>query len=1075
MYSAQAWVYQQINVVPVWKEGIFGTGVRVRINDSGVLKSHPEFAGKFDVDASCSTYLPEEPYDLEENSHGTFVTSVLAANSNNGECAAGIAPGVTLSACNIFDPDNSDASVLVEKLDSFDISQNSWGPTICTPLRKRRLEVLETCPFVYKDPIFGSPCDVCDFPMSTDNFSSLECEYEIRDHCRFNYEHEPTACLDFWDLFIEGCAYATLSQSEQDAFAKGVTEGRNGKGIIYVFAAGNEHDLGSNVNFDGYMNTRFTIAVGATSKGDALHAYYSTSGAAMFISAPGGDKNDIHVNHISAAMDGGCGDAGEGTSYSCPVVAGVIALMLEARPDLGWRDVQGIVAKTAYPVVYDPDNDWVANAAGFFHSYYYGFGIIDAHAAVTMAKEWKLWGKERMIMGESGLLNMPLIDDSSQSTKSTVSIEDSSLSSFVAESVVAYVYLRHLSRGDLAITLTSPHGTESILIPGNRPENYQSGDDESWKMMSLRTWGEDVLGEWKLAIRDDNPGYVDGVTGGDTVDELIQWTLVVYGHVPEEEVEPPFVLVDGVCHLCPDGSDVQFPYSDRIVPNFSLGQYKDPPCSLLEAYIRQSIATTDCELIQKQAGFCGCPGIEPKNACSLCDNGSSPGAPDRLTAEGDTCELLDEYISFMKDEDCQSDGGKFLLAHAALCECPGAEPKCTLCSQGLPPPDRAQEVQDGTCGAIEDLILTFSEEQCVEFDRAMITNGIRCGCREEDFPQCSVSQNAEYCTHDLLDNATEECECHNFCDGEFIGCSDISGENVQECEGFLVSGCNRALPCYICPDKSEVTLRDRIIPFFNLDENTPDPTCSQLEAFVKETPRASLFCENFEAQAGFCGCAGVEEPLNACSLCDGGAAPGLPNKITPDGDTCEEINTYVSFMTEASCKSTRGESILAYAALCGCPGAVPSCSVCSEGREVPVPEWEVQDGQCGVINDFIISFSPDQCEDTDRLIKVNGIRCGCRDRSEMPKCSIAQNIEYCTQSLLETATKECECYNFCDGVFIGCSDFPGEFINNCNGVVVSGCNEAGVVKEQRRSAATSPKIILLTGCNMLISLVLLFL
>lgn len=226
----------------------------------------------------------------------------------------------------------------------------------------------------------------------------------------------------------------------------------------------------------------------------------------MFISAPGGDQLDTSVNHIAASINGGCYDAGQGTSFACPVVSGVIALMLETRPELGWRDVQGILAKTARKVN-DLDNDWVTNAAGINHSYYYGFGIVDAHAAVTMAKSWELYGPEKRLMGQSGIVNLPLVDNSSQRTVSTLTIESSSVYSFIAESVVAYVYLRHISRGDLTIVLTSPHGTESILIPGNRPENTQLTDEQSWKMLSLRTWGEDALGEWKIEITDVNPGY----------------------------------------------------------------------------------------------------------------------------------------------------------------------------------------------------------------------------------------------------------------------------------------------------------------------------------------------------------------------------------------------------------------------------------------------------------------------------------------------------------------------------------------------------------------------------------------
>ena len=51
-------------------------------------------------------------------------------------------------------------------------------------------------------------------------------------------------------------------------------------------------------------------------------------------------------------------------------------------------------------------------------------------------------------------------------------------------------------------------------------------------------------------------------------------------------------------------------------------------------------------------------------------------------------------------------------------------------------------------------------------------------------------------------------------------------------------------------------------------------------------------------------------------------------------------------------------------------------------------------------------------------------------------------------------------YNFCDGIFIGCSNFPGEFIDYCNGVVVSGCNQASAVEPEPLSGAMVPSISL---------------
>ena len=80
LYSAQSWVYDQINVLPVWEEGIFGTGVRVRINDEPILTSHPEFEGKFDWNASCGRQTRVKGSNGESGYPGAYpaMAAVLA-------------------------------------------------------------------------------------------------------------------------------------------------------------------------------------------------------------------------------------------------------------------------------------------------------------------------------------------------------------------------------------------------------------------------------------------------------------------------------------------------------------------------------------------------------------------------------------------------------------------------------------------------------------------------------------------------------------------------------------------------------------------------------------------------------------------------------------------------------------------------------------------------------------------------------------------------------------------------------------------------------------------------------------
>lgn len=179
--------------------------------------------------------------------------------------------------------------------------------------------------------------------------------------------------------------------------------------------------------------------------------------------------------------------------------------MLEVNPELTWRDVQGILAFNAQKTDQD-DSSWVTNAAGLSHSNKYGFGIVDAYAAVTVTRVWTNYGEERMLSEASGPVNASIPED--PTTPATSSIELSEGISAV-ESVSVYLDVDHYARGHLEITLTSPAGTESVLSPGWRPERnrYLS---ETWKLIALTFWGESSAGEWKLAVTEVKSGDIDG-------------------------------------------------------------------------------------------------------------------------------------------------------------------------------------------------------------------------------------------------------------------------------------------------------------------------------------------------------------------------------------------------------------------------------------------------------------------------------------------------------------------------------------------------------------------------------------
>jgi subtilisin family serine protease len=80
------------------------------------------------------------------------------------------------------------------------------------------------------------------------------------------------------------CLFQNLNPPDDALIEQAVLEGRNGKGIVFVFAAGNGYYLGDDTSQDNYQNTRYTISVGAVGQ-DGKHAPYSTPGTAVFVSA----------------------------------------------------------------------------------------------------------------------------------------------------------------------------------------------------------------------------------------------------------------------------------------------------------------------------------------------------------------------------------------------------------------------------------------------------------------------------------------------------------------------------------------------------------------------------------------------------------------------------------------------------------------------------------------------------------------------------------------------------------------------------------------------------------------------
>ncbi|MCO6453974.1 MAG: S8 family serine peptidase, partial [Pirellulaceae bacterium] len=468
------------NVVGVW-DSYLGDGVVIAIVDDGLQYTHPDLKGRYRPDLSYD-YVGGDPDPQPEflgdprleNSHGTAVAGVAAATGNNSLGVTGVAQRAELAGLRLTGA-------------AFTGEQAAGALTHC-------LQRSAAC---------GDIIDVYNSSWGPPDVASIR--------------------------------YGQASQLELAAVQLGAELGRDGKGAIYVWAGGNGGALADNVNYDLFANSRFTIAVGAIDhRGN--QSVYSEPGAALLVSAYSSDGIGVGITttdligYPGLSMTAYTYDFG-GTSSAAPLVSGVVALMLEANPDLTWRDVQYILADTARRT--DPsDSDWQLNGGSHWVNHKYGFGAVDAAAAVDAAERHENLTAEVTANASAQNLNLPIPDGQAAGVSSSVEIAEN----LVIENVSVRVNITHANRGDLRIVLTSPQGTRSVLADYHEHcdaldlpsriicRSVDNGRDyANYTFTSQRHRDELSAGSWKLEVIDGSSGR----TG-----TLRDVELTIHGHQP---------------------------------------------------------------------------------------------------------------------------------------------------------------------------------------------------------------------------------------------------------------------------------------------------------------------------------------------------------------------------------------------------------------------------------------------------------------------------------------------------------------------------------------------------------------
>ena len=520
---------QDLNVDSVIVSGITGDGIKISIVDDGLEIAHEDLAtnvisGSYDFANSDTD--PTQPSPCEDandcGGHGTSIGGLIAAEGWNNKGVRGIAPEASIFGANLL----ADGAGSVE---AAALGVNYPG---------------------------GVTADIYNMSYGR-GFTTT---YSLQ-----NY----------------------MNSTTEQKFVNGVTNLRDGKGALYIHAAGNEYEINSNAScgtgkllscaestLDQRSQSPYVISVGALDA-NGVKTSYSTPGSATWVSGFGGEygfNSDVYnvtgnkldpalmtVDRSSCSL--GYSRTGNttpygynkfnlagfnfteqttlnpncnyhshfnGTSSAAPTVAGVIALILEANPNLTWRDVKHILATTSDKV--DASNSitlngitlysWVENNADHDFHNWYGFGKVNAAAAVAAAQSYTIGSLGSFITSGyvgSGTINAS-IPDALGSTIS-LSVNAPTGSNGVVEYVRVNLQFSHANQNTLGFRLQSPDGTiHSIVQPAT---NINDPSAVLFDIGVAGFYGETMAGSWTLIVDD----HVAGTTG-----TLTQWGIQIYGN-----------------------------------------------------------------------------------------------------------------------------------------------------------------------------------------------------------------------------------------------------------------------------------------------------------------------------------------------------------------------------------------------------------------------------------------------------------------------------------------------------------------------------------------------------------------
>jgi subtilisin family serine protease len=395
-------------------------------------------------------------------------------------------------------------------------------------------------------------------PIRTSGFLDDDSIEQLFDYC---IAHDASVISCSWGA---AAVYFPLSLRQRAAITRAATQGRQGKGCVIVFAAGNANRpvsgtvyerswpydlLKGPTNWLGGFTVHPDVITVSASTSLGKKSAYSNWGTNVSVCAPSNNAPPgmwfektgyistapaitaslaglgIFTADLLGAMGYETGDYVRGfggTSSACPVVAGVAGLVLSANPDLTGTEVKRLLQETADKIVDRDADPQLGMRLGTYdtngHSQWFGYGKVNAFNAVQAAKQKTTQspqsGVRRLHGRNDNRLEIP--DDNPQGITSGIRVTDSA----AVREIQVTVNIEHDFLGDIEVSLKAPTG-QTVLLQ-NRTLGALTQLQKTYSVETTpalkQLLNKPAAGSWQLQVID----YATMDTG-----RLNSWELLV--------------------------------------------------------------------------------------------------------------------------------------------------------------------------------------------------------------------------------------------------------------------------------------------------------------------------------------------------------------------------------------------------------------------------------------------------------------------------------------------------------------------------------------------------------------------